>query len=228
MNDDVFDKLLRSALIEAAKEDHTDILSHPETAFPSFSKEYLSKRKKLRNNPFRKTTPMFILKRVVAAVLAITLTAGSLMLIPNVRAAVVNIFFAEYEDHTTVNFNNENHINIGRWYPDYIPDGFVETFYDDTYDNVAIIFSNDTSEIIFQYLPATQGGSITIDSEHSTPYKKYINGNEATVYIANTAEYSNYVIWTEENEETVFVLSSEIDFKELIKIAESVAQTKTE
>lgn len=228
MNNKDFDKMLRSALINAAETEYADILSDSNTAPPSFSKKYLSKKKHLRNNPFRKSSPMFFLKRVAAAVLAITLTASSLMLMPDVRAAIINIFFSEYEDHTTVNFNNENYPKIGRWYPEYIPDGFVETFCDDTYDNVAIMFSDNTSKIIFQYLPATKGGSITIDSEHSTPYKKTINGIEATVYIANTSTYSNYIIWSNENEETIFVLSSEIDYKELIKMAESITQAKTE
>ena len=61
-----------------------------------------------------------------------------------------------------------------------------------------------------------------MDNEHSEYVQTSVHDCPAELYISNTEGESNHLLWYNENKKTVYQLSSQLDYQELITMAESI------
>lgn len=227
MNDEQFDNILRSALMDAANADYKDIWENAGDEVPYFSKKYLRKKKALMRDPFKKRKkPISILKRVAAAVFIITLTVGLLIFLPgtDADANLINTFFTEHNNHTEIDFKEMygEIPMVDNWYPEYVPEGFELVEHEIDNDEIYMKWINGDTKLIFIAKSVHGGTSMVIDNEHCTVHQITINGQDAMLRIADDPSLYNTIIWQTADKKTIFEINSKIDYKELIKIAESV------
>ena len=216
-----WDHLLRSALLEAQRQDWADILEDETT--PQFSRRYLSCRKRLCANPFtyskRVSRPLWIRAMRFAAGIALILaiSAGGILAVsPEARAWVRQVIFEWYDDHFDIEFVGEGPEKIRPYdlEPSYLPEGFEVVMRDDPDDSYCTtVYGNNAGEVIF----FDRGMDvIQSDNEHGTFYEITVNGNDAMLKIANDPGGWNAVIWADESVGILFRILSTYDCEELI------------
>lgn len=227
MTDREFDLLLRSALLERNREELEDA-AHLDPIEPS--PRYLRWRMKFLADPFRygkkHTRPLWrkVLRVALSAVLVIVLTFGAVLAVyPPARQWVARWF----ETYTVFSFSSESNYyrTPGRWYPDYLPEGFELEAEEVKGVLTNVIFSNDSGTKIYLRYSSYEYSDFTADNEHQT-YKEIMLTDDipAVLLEASTSDNYNYLIWNDENTQTAFRLISTLDVQELISIAQSVKQ----
>ena len=225
MTDPKFEAKLRSALLELNREE----LEEVEKLDPiEPSPRYLQWRMRFLADPFRcakkyaRPTWRKVLRIALSAVLAVLLTFGTVLAVyPPARQWVAEWF----ENYTRFMFVSESndYRTPGRWYPDYLPDGF--SFIEEKVNGVTttVVFTNnDGTRINLLYAPQNYI-SYNIDSEHQTFSEIVLtNGNLAISADSGSANDWNYLIWTDSKTEIAFRLMSTINIQELIIISNSI------
>ena len=132
-----------------------------------------------------------------------------------------------FETYTVFSFSSESNYyrTPGRWYPDYLPEGFELEAEEVKGVLTNVIFSNDSGTKIYLRYSSYEYSDFTADNEHQT-YKEIMLTDDipAVLLEASTSDNYNYLIWNDENTQTAFRLISTLDVQELISIAQSVKQ----
>ncbi|HEX3027638.1 MAG TPA: DUF4367 domain-containing protein [Clostridia bacterium] len=162
-------------------------------------------------------------RAAVIAVILISVVMGSLLSVEASRNAIFNSVLEWKADHVDIYFRQEEKPQpegTGIYKPQYIPEGFVELksekvglSYETTYQNEKEI------SIIFDQSPLSSGKTM-MDTEHSKYQKITISGQKAYLLEAKTPGDKTQIIW--QVDKVSLKLSSKIDKKELILMAESV------
>ncbi len=227
MTDREFDLLLRSALLELNRKELEEA-AHLNPIEPS--PRYLRWRIKFLADPFRygkkHTRPLWrkVLRVALSAVLVIVLTFGAVLAVyPPARQWVARWF----ETYTVFSFSSESdyYRTPGRWYPDYLPEGFeLETEEaKDTRINMTFI-NDDGTKIYLRYSPQVFS-NFTADNEHQV-YSEIIfsDGTPAILFESSSTNTYNYLIWSDSKTQTAFKIMSTLNPQELITMAESMEQ----
>lgn len=232
MTDVEFRELVRSALLEATRREYAYILEAENLPHPDFSPRYLRERARLLADPFgyarRRARPLW--KKAVRTAACILLCAGiafgGLMAFsPEARAWVAQIVAEWRETHTEYTFTGapEPGADVGVWRPGYVPEGFEEVLQIQESNFGHILYENQGGENIrFFYASMEQGINFSMDNEHSEYVQTSVHDCPAELYISNTEGESNHLLWYNENKKTVYQLSSQLDYQELITMAESI------
>lgn len=234
-----FDKMLRSALMDAARAEWEQVMEEPQ-AEPEFSARYLRERKRLLKDPFgyakRKSRPMW--KKVLQTAASIVLVAGIglggvLAVSPEARAWVVwRMSVAQGEDFAV--FTKPEHmdglLDASRFQPTYIPDGFEMVWEDRAPDAWLKLDYEDGAGNYIDYRAVSLSSSVDfsfhLDNEHSDSFEISVNGLPATLMVANTEGYSSYLVWMDGEAGVAYCITATLDREELIQIAESVTYNK--
>ena len=232
MTDAEFEDMVRSALLEATRREYAHILEADDLPAPDYSPRFLRWQEKFLADPFgyvkRKARPLW--KKVGRAAACLLVAAGVafggvLVFSPQARAWVAQVIAEWRETHTKFTFTGEPRpgADVGVWRPSYVPDGFEEIDRLDL-ERVGYIVYEDSDgvSIRFTYRLLNGSGSFSNDNEHSDYYQTTINGNPADLFISTQAGKRSFLIWSDEDVGTAYKLSSEIDYNELITMAESV------
>lgn len=234
MNDTAFDKLLRSALLDAVARDYETALTTADgDTTVAFSRRHQQRMKRMLHDPFsyaqRQTAPQWrrTLKTIVAAALIlITVTfSASMLFIPEVRATVVRIVTEWFDTHTSFNFTggSAEHTGAEYWYPAYLPEGFNEIEFVDMMGDVTVTYENaEGIRLYLDYFPTAQQTALGVDNEQKEYVETLINGNTAHLFEAEAEGGTNQLLWFSRDETTAFILLSSLDSDELIRIAESM------
>lgn len=226
-----FDTLLRSALLEAQRQDWADALEK-EGAEPSFSRAYQKWRDRLLSNPFtygkRAARPLWrrAVKAAACILLAVGISAGAVLVVsPDARAWVRQVVFEWLEDYFHIEYTGgvADDVEVFYFEPTYLPKGFKVTYEDEPEDAYCLtMYENDEGCAIYfdRGMDAVIG-----DNEHSTFKRITIGGNEAMLEIADEPGAWNSVIWTDKTSGVMFQIYSFYNYEELVKIAESVEYT---
>ena len=155
-----------------------------------------------------------------AVIILLTLALGGLLLVPEVRAAVVNVVIEWLDTHTSFHFTEDTPAPTS-WRPSYLPGGFYEASVIETGKITNVVYKNaEETAIYFIYAPAQAGYSFAIDNEHSDYAETSIDGIKINLFRARSPQDSNHVIWQQGS--LSFGLMSTIHYQELLKMAESV------
>ena len=232
MSDAEFDTMLCSALLEAVRQDWAHILENDHLPAPHFSSRFLRWERKFLADPFvyarHRARPLW--KKAVRAVACILLCAGiafgGLMAFsPQARAWVVQMIAEWRETHTKYTFTGEPRpdTGVGVWRPGYVPEGFEEIERLDTPGLGYVAYENkDGVRLYFTYALMDQGSEFSNDNEHSKYMATTIESLPADLFIADEPGEFSYLIWADGDLEISYKLSSAINDKELITIAESI------
>ena len=227
MTDREFDLLLRSALLERNREELEDA-AHLDPIEPS--PRYLRWRMKFLADPFRygkkNTRPLWrkVLRVALSAVLVIVLTFGAVLAVyPPARQWVARWF----ETYTVFSFSSESdyYRTPGRWYPDYLPEGFELEAEEVKGVLTNMIFHNASGDVIYIRYTPQEYSNFSADNEYQT-YKEIMlaDNTPAVLLAAQDPESYSYLIWNDEETQIAFKLISNYDIQELILTAQSMRQ----
>ena len=216
----ITDALLR----EAAAEAEACLLANlPEIQLHQFSAGFERKMKRLisrANHPIRHQ----VLRYAAAVLLAILTLFGTVMAVsPEARAAVVgwvkNTFyeFVEYSNNgTTTPKANDYHLT-------YIPDGYkLLEVVEIANTKMCYYVDNCGRTLRFSYSYGDSTSGLFIDAERFQQSTVFVHGIEAEVYLADSDEEANVIVWSDAETGVIFSVHAIIDQDELVKIAESV------
>lgn len=234
-----FDRMLRGALLDAARADWDQALEEAQ-AEPDFSGRYRRERNRLLRDPFghakRKTRPMWqkVLQTAASIVLAAGIGLGGVLAVsPEARAWVVwRMSAAQGEDFAV--FTKPEHLDGGldasRFQPTYIPDGFEVVWEDRAPGAWLELDYEDGAGNYIDYEAVSLSSSVDfsfhLDNEHSDSFEIQINGLPATLMVANTEGYSSYLVWMDGEAGVAYCITATLDREEIIRIAESVTYSK--
>jgi len=138
------------------------------------------------------------------------------------RNVIFNTIIEWHEKYTKVEFKDSatDSKQSGVYQPSYLPQGFSQTSLTKLGNVHMLIYSNDTGETIIFSQWIYGSGASSVDNENKKYSEIEISGNKAYLFEAITEEDSNVLTWQAVG--MVFELTSPIDSKELIHIAESL------
>jgi hypothetical protein len=161
--------------------------------------------------------------RTLAYAAAVVIIAFNILIltIPTVRAAageaIVN-FFDKYVSFSPYP-NDESEIFNSELRPIYIPSGYTETSSSILGEVVLILYDNEAGDILsFSY--GSTDDLLQVNNENVDYSEVVIDNIIYYVFIANSIDYVNMVVWEKDN--LRFSVDGNIPTDELIKIAASV------
>ncbi len=225
-----FDAVLRAALLDANWADFSAVWEGAREA-PEFSPRFMAWEQAFFASPFafarRKTRPMWkkVLRAAACILLALSLALGAAMLNPSARARIVHTVETWFAEYTSFTFTGPAHWDApsGDWRPVYVPEGFSETDCVVRGRQTHVTYENAEGAFIdLFYMPAVQGTKISLDNEHSDHEQIAIGEHSADLFKSNTEGYFSHLIWVDEETGVSFHLVTQIDYRELINMAESI------
>lgn len=188
-------------------------------------------KKYYRKSLFQRSSRIAKRAAVFAAV-GILISFGSLLSVQASRNVIFNSVREWKADHVDIYFQEKSGgegqaSNSGETLFDlpYLPSGFIKSKEMKIGPLYRIIYQNEEQEsIIFDQTPLSEEGKLMVDTEHAAYQEISINGREASLFTANTADDKTFVLWR--NGQTSLMLSSKIDKDELVRMAESAANKR--
>lgn len=230
MDDRELDAILRQGLILANSPDRLNL---PDEPFPT-SESFERRMAQLLKHPVRyarkhrwAARPMWqkVLTKVGAAVLILTVSAGGVIFaVPSARAWAYSVVVQWLEEYVGFHFSGERAEIVGMWRPAWWPEGFLEISSDDTDEYGSVAYQNQNGTLIrFSYQAIADGNQFNMDNEHSENEEIMLNGQIAYLFISETNEKSNFLMWTDSSGKIAFTIMGNLEKDDLIKMAESVS-----
>ena len=215
----ITDAALQAAAEEVAMAMLRDIPAEPHT----FSARFEKKMKRLLRRA-KHPVGYQVVRYAAVILLAITVLFGAVFAAsPEVRAAVVNwvkTVFPRFVGYTPEDTNPAD-----TEYEYYLPESFDDYFQVTTIDELngkTYIFTNARGEILqFSYV---QGGNVGmfVKTENFDDYKGAVGSLSADIYISQSGDQANVIVWQDFANDMLFVLSAYADQEELQRLAEKV------
>ena len=223
LRDGLFEALFRQAVIDNFEQQMNEMPPEKELArLVSFSDGYDARMRRLFARESRKERMRATGKwaRRVAAAIAITITisSGTLMAVPEVRATVKGTVVQWFEQFTMFVAHGTAPIKTD-WTPEYVPEGFTESDRFETDNLTAVAYRNNAGEIIF-FDCATGTNAISVNIEGVIQKQIWEGGRMYHTFEANTDEHMNSIVWDMEG--CQFIISAYLPLAELLEVALSV------
>lgn len=225
-----FDRLFRSALLDAQREDWAALWTDP-LPQPDFSPGYRRWRAALLRDPFRRAKPRWqrLARAAMWLIVASAVTVGGLWLNPQTRAWMEQYILQRLEIVDEYDFYGDPGEvgDLGKLRPSYVPEGFEEVEARELSNDWHIIYENADGEIIYCYIIAAKNGSsLLFDNEHSVRTSIVVNGMKGELYTTTDPEYDNHLILSDETRHCVYYFASLLPTETLIQMAESIEEIK--
>lgn len=108
----------------------------------------------------------------------------------------------------------------------WIPDGYSDVSVREANGTVLICYTNkENQRIAFIYINDSNSTNLFVDTANVTKHEAEVNGCSADLYISDTPDVSNTIVWINEHN-TAMSISAFLDEDELIRLAESVTETE--
>lgn len=223
MSDNVFDALFGQAVIDNFYNELDSLPTAEELAIMyKPSEAHAIRMKKLFAAEKRKERIHTVLvwsKRVAAVItIATTILFGSLMFVPEVRAAVVETIIEWYEQFTRFTSTSTN-VDKTDLEPEYIPDGFEEEMRSITESITIILYTNEYDEVI-TFQSSLSEGSLAVDNEGRDYEVKSVDDVDYHIFTAGDNESENTILWDRHGQR--YFVTSTIPIDELLTVVLSV------
>lgn len=224
MNDEIFEILLRNALI--AKYENEVTIAKREAIEHSYSDIFKKKIKKISNSINRseriKTTGKIFKKTVVIAASILGIVFSGLLTQPEVYAAVEKVIKSIFSTHDSYTYqgNSSESLFNKNMQLGYIPEGYDlrSIFYSDV--NASLTYeSSDEKYIYFDYGFA-ENSLLSIDNERHNCYE--LNFNDTTYYFYEAIEEGDFntLIWYKDD--YYYSIDAQLSSDMLVEIAKNV------
>lgn len=169
-------------------------------------------------------------QRVASVVLAILL-AGSAWLTVDVQAR--EAFFGwvkeTYETFFIYRFTDESNelsssAETSTYYPNWLPNGYIEQQTIDVGGTVSVYFRNDIGQLMdFSYTQTATNIDWFIDTTDMAQQEVNVGAFAADLFLSSTDDIANIIMWTSDNQ-TAFFISAFLPQEELILMAENISK----
>mgnify|MGYP002350923992 CR=1 FL=1 len=165
------------------------------------------------------------LQRVAVIILALgSVLAASLFSVDAFRVKVLNFFMETKPEYTEFRLeeskerrNDEKVVDWSNSYmPTYVPEGYTVEFSENGSAIKSILFQNAEGKII-DYTQHTEAANFNYDTESASSREITVNEKGGTL-IVKEGTYS--IVW--KYEKSIFVVMTQIDEQETLKIAENI------
>lgn len=177
--------------------------------------------KKKRRAPWERA-----LRSAAAVFLVLAIGFGALMLHPAARAVVMRWFTEVFTTHDAHRFTDRPDAPVlaeGKWYPSYLPEGYVEIEFFHMFGYAKVTFENEAdARIYFDYQTMEEGSAFQVDNENRDIIEMTVNGYPAVLYQSQIDSKPHFILWMDEEENIAFKLIAFESCETLIRIAESV------
>lgn len=238
MDDAQFDRLLRAALLEAARQDFPEEEMDGEPL--EYSPAHRRWERRFWKDPFRYARKHCrpVWKRVArtAALIAFTLlvTAASIFtLFPSARAWITQIFAELQERYAASSFSTEATVSpndstdaLNQYVVSYVPDGYelVEDIV--LAKSRFLVYQNNEGLELSISITFSVSAPMLSDYEHHQSYmpiETVVSNMPAQLLIASDPSYANYLIWFDDTQSIIFDLAAYTSIiEELLLIAEGI------
>lgn len=215
---------LFNAFREVASEEFAHIPNEDDIEY-EFSERFNKKMDKLfkkieRNCTYPTIKPS---KRILTVIAAILIIFACLMSVSAIREPIVNFVLGFFEDHIDFGFSGDVSEEIEYEYSlSEIPEGFELTVNNNEGGTVYTEYTNiKTGDIIILTQSITDSGDISVDKEHGTITKEFIDGMDVYIYEYNSNNYIN-AIMIKENYSVMIVYYGDIEKEEFIDLVKSI------
>lgn len=225
LDNDIFEAMMKSALIERYSGEVGELMKEPEEEFSEpFDKRAGKIMRRVWISEQVKGKGKMILKALAGLMIILGISFTVLLTRPKVYAAVSDVVRSVYSDHDSYTGMNgsdtENADFSGDIAPEYIPDGYTLRWKYFGDFCVSLIYLNDDGGDIDYRYGTNDGTKISVNNERVEFSQVQKDGKEYYIYKANDPEDDSTVIWYDG--ECYFVIDSQLPVDEIVKIAESV------
>ena len=224
LSDSVFEALFRQAVIDNIYEEVNSYPPDEELAeIYTFSDAHEKRMKKLFAREARKASLRTIAKwsrRAAAAItIVVTMLSGTLLSVPQVRAAVAQTLTEWYEKFVrfTSNAPETEKTNLE---PRYIPEGFVEVSREEIPMMLTVIYLNSGGYTTIAFQSFRASDSASIDNEDMNYLALEIDGVRYHLLTSNDGSGKNSIVWDVDGQR--YTITSTISTDDLLKMAISV------
>jgi len=225
VNNNVYEALFRQAVIDNFNQqlDSFTLDDYPEEQY-TYSPEHEKRMNALFTKEEREDKLRAAVKwsrRAAAVILiAISVLFGSLILVPEVRAAVIRTVIEWYDQFARFP-SAPTDIEKTNLEPAYIPDGFWEDFRDGNELTDIIFYTNgDGIDIIFH--SSLTSAQTSVNNEGYDYEVRQINGIDYHVFTGVEIGKGNFIVWEADGQR--YSIGSLISIDELQKMALSVGK----
>ena len=235
MKDQIFEVMLQTAVKENFEKELHELPTAKELTddyeLSESTRKEIEKWIKTANHKSTRLRMQKAAKRAaVIAAIIIPVSMVSLLSVEASRNFIFNAVMNWASDHVAIQYQDRQASSSEMSSPDdseirphYLPEGFVKTETTQTDSSFTIQYRNDQGELIlFRKSPISKQGPFAVDTEHTTHKEIEIQGEKASLFIANEPDGMSYLVW--KNHSYSFQLSSEISPEQLVKMAESVTK----
>lgn len=219
-----FEDRLREAAAEANRIIMSD-LPEPEDCVHEFSPKF---ERAVRRMTRRAETPVRYRLRQAAcvAVALLSLVSAYLMVNTDAQARFFGWVKEQYEIWVHHFFEGEDTadttLNIA-YRPTWIPEGYTEKTVRSQASGVMIIYKNENDQSVrFHYTTDIKSRNLYINKDCMTELIVQVNGKDAQLYESLDSKIAPTIIWKNEDETVLFILTGHIESEMLVKMAESV------
>ena len=203
-------------------------LPEPEDCTGQFTSQFEEKIEKLKKAAARKANWKKFALGSVAAVLVILIGFSMLCVFNTEVRAAVGIWFKEtFGTYTTYWFTSAEDSVLPKYELTWVPEGFEKIFeesYEQTYGSVYQHGSSAMDSFTFDYNIATDDMKLTVQSLYGShkPKQVDINGQYGEFYLSSNPADTNTLVWFDEENNIVFIITSYLDQVDVLHIANSV------
>lgn len=221
----ITDEMLRAA---AAKTNDAHVKYLEQDYDPDHQHEFSPGfEKKIKKLKHKADHPVFYrsIQRVASILLAL-LIGGSTWLAVDIdaRAAFFGWIKEIYETYVVYIFESDTPHNAGNadYRPAWLPEGYSESFVDDTEDTIFVAYSNNEGQMMtFSYIHDPDETTWLVDRNNAIVTQIRVNDNVAELFISTDVNNASAIMWSTADN-TAFYVSAFLKDAELIRIAESV------
>jgi hypothetical protein len=233
LHNQLFNTILKAAVEENLMQSLEAIPSEKElekeyTPLPESQRNILN----LINREYKKSRHRKALRTAkraaVIAVIMLSIVSAGLLSVEASRTYIYNAILQWKSDHVNISFGQENFGHIvqdtdvkGNYVVGYIPKGFYVKEKEYVGPVLRITYQNQQKEsILFDQTPIKKRSETIVDTENLKYSEITINGYKGYVFNAKLSGDKNIVLW--QDKKTILSITSLIDEKEMIKMAENI------
>ena len=204
-------------------------LPEPEECIGQFTAQFEEKIEKLKKTAVRKANWRKFARSAVAAVLVV-LIGFSMLCVFNteVRATFIGWFKKTFDNYTTYWFSDNNDEDIIPEYEiNWIPEGYELIFDEVLPDSIIKLYQNPENELdgfTFNCYKPQADSPVKVEMLGSQHIVEQVNVNEfyGDLYLSLDPNESHCLIWSDDNNQVTFAITSFLPPDDIMHIAESV------
>ena len=218
------EEMLKAAAAEA-QQAITDGLPAPESCEHVFSPSF---QKKMGRVVRRARHPgLYWLTRSAACVALAAALMGGAWLTLNAQARTALLGWVKKNDqmYTSYHFTepDSGEGSVREYALAWIPEGYTEWDRIEVGGSTVVCYSNEEGNLLkFSFMSSSSGGNWFIETSNCTEQSIQVGDVSGDLYLANSPDESNTLVWTSSDGEAAFCLSGFLTPEELVELAEQV------